>query len=61
MRRVGKRAGLWKQWERLEDAFSRIDDPPTPSWRPSNDELAAAVEAYQERASVIIDELMRGR
>lgn len=53
--KVGKCAGLWKQWERLEGAFASLVDPSTPSWMPAEGELDRAFQAYRKRASEIID------
>ena len=61
LEKVSERAGLWKQWERLEGAFASLEDPPTPNWMPAEGEITRAIGASQRRARKIIESLASRR
>jgi hypothetical protein len=56
-----KRAGLWKQFERLEVQFDVLADPPDPAWKPSHAALDDARAAYHKRMAAAIRSLPKRR
>lgn len=52
--KAGKRAYVWTEWKRLEQALDGIGDPATPTWTTTDEEIRGAVAAYlQEFAAAV--------
>lgn len=60
-RKTQKRAGLRKQWDRLEVVFAALPVPPEPAWKPSQAALEEARDAYHNRMAAIIRSLPKRR
>ena len=52
--KVQKRAGLWKQFDRLAVEFAELPTPMTPSWTPDPTDIEVAIAAYQNMAAAIL-------
>ena len=59
--KVQKRAGLWKQFDRLKVEFAALAAPPEPAWTPSQAALDDARAAYHQQMAAIIRSVPKRR
>lgn len=52
--KAGKRAYVWTEWKRLEQALDGLADPATPAWTATDEQIRGAITAYLEAVAAAV-------